>query len=250
MKTFLGRLSAGAVASAALLGAGTASADAPGDAALGRLDKAMNQATSMYVEYEITNQEPGKAEQKIAINVYSKGEKRLLDFTAPADLKGTKVLILSPTEMYVYLPSFGKVRRIASHTTDQGFMGMAFSPNDFASPTYSPMWTAKMLGDGPSEAKIEATPKPGQSVPYGKLEFTVAKDKDLPTEIKYFNAAGALVRTESRSGYTCEAKVCTPTTLTLVDHAKGGHSTKATRKRRKVNEPISDDVFSKRNLER
>lgn len=34
--------------------------------------------------------------------------------------------------MYVYLPAFGKVRRIASHTKDQGFLGLTFSQDDMA----------------------------------------------------------------------------------------------------------------------
>ncbi len=249
-KSFRNWLSVGAIVSTALLGAGSVSADPPGDAALGKMDKALNQATSQYLEYEIINQEPGKTEKKIGMKVYIKGEKRLTEFTAPADMKGTKVLILSPTQMYVFLPAFGKVRRIASHTTDQGFMGMTFTQDDFASQAYSSMWAAKMLSDGGSEAKLEATPKPGQSLPYGKLEFTVTKEKDLPSEIKYFNASGQHVKTETRSEYKCEGKVCTPMTLKMVDHTKGGHWTKFTTKVWKVNESLSDDLFSKRNLEK
>ena len=47
---------------------------------------------------------------RLALIVKLKAEKRLTEFTAPADMKGTKVLVLSPTQMYVYLPAFGKVR--------------------------------------------------------------------------------------------------------------------------------------------
>jgi hypothetical protein len=70
-------------------------------------------------DYEITNKEPGKDEGTLAMTVKLKGEKRYTEFSAPADMRGTKVLILSPTQMYVYLPSYGKVRRIANHTKDQ-----------------------------------------------------------------------------------------------------------------------------------
>lgn len=249
-KYFRNWLSVGAIVSTALLGAGSASADLPGDAALGKMDKALNQASSQYVEYEIVNQEPGKPEKKLGMKVYIKGEMRLTEFTAPADMKGTKVLVLGPTQTYVYSPAFGKVRRIASHTSDQGFMGLTFNPDDSASQTYSPMWAAKVLSDGGSETKLEATPKAGQSLPYAKLELTVLKDKGLPSEIKYFNASGQHVKTETRSEYKCEGKVCSPMTLKMVDHTKGGHWTKFTTKVWKVNESLSDDLFSKRNLEK
>jgi hypothetical protein len=109
----------------------TARADAAGDAALAKVDDAMNRAKTHQFEYDVTNQEAGKAETKLAMRVQMKGEKRQTEFLAPADMKGTKVLILSPDQKYVYLPAFGKVRRIASSVGDQGFMGMTFSQDDF-----------------------------------------------------------------------------------------------------------------------
>lgn len=249
-KSFRGWLSVGAVFTAALAAVGSASADPPADAALAKMDKAMNQASTQYLEYDVTNQEPGKAEKKIGMKVYIKGEKRFTEFTAPADMKGTKVLILSPTQMYVYLPAFGKVRRIASHTTDQGFMGMTFTQDDFASQTYSPLYAGQQVADAGGDQKLTLLPKAGQTTPYGKLEFTVSKDKGLPSEIKYFNAGGQHVKTELRTNYQCKETVCTPMELKMTDHTKGGHWTKFVTKTWKVNESISDDLFSKRNLEK
>lgn len=251
--SFRGWLSVGAVVSTALVGAGSASADPPGDAALGKMDKALNQATTQVLEYEIINQEPGKAEKKLGMKVYIKGEKRMTEFTAPADMKGTKVLILSPTQMYVYLPAFGKVRRIASHATDQGFMGMTFTQDDFASQSYGTWYSGQLLSESGNDQKLTLTPKAGQTTPYGKLEFNVMKDKTLPSEIKYFNASGQHVKTETRTDYKCAdnaPSVCTPMTLKMTDHTKGGHWTKFVTKSWKVNESISDDLFSKRNLEK
>src|ERR1700733_10051447 len=102
-------------------------ADDAGDKAVAAMDAAMNKAKTLIFDYEIVNKEAGKDERSLAMKVQLKGEKRLSEFSAPADMKGTKVLILSPTQMYVYLPAFGKVRRIASHTKDQGFLGLSFS---------------------------------------------------------------------------------------------------------------------------
>lgn len=235
---------------AALLWAGHASADAPGEKALKGMDEAMNRAKTQYFEYEVVNQEPGKAEKKMALKVWLKGEKRLTEFTAPADMKGTKVLILSPTQMYVYLPAFGKIRRIASHVTDQGFMGLAFSQDDLATQMYAPLYDAEMASDAAAEMKLVAKAKAGQTTPHGKIEFLVAKDKNLPTELKYFNTSGTHVKTETRTNYTCQGNVCTPEELKMVDHTKGGHWTKMIRKAWKVNEAMSDNLFSKRNLEK
>src|SRR5262245_8249677 len=92
-------------------------ADDAGTKTLAAAETAMNKYKTLYQEYEAKTTEAGKAEKTVGLNVWIKADKRLTEFTAPADLKGTKVLILSPTEMYVYLPAFGKVRRIASHTS-------------------------------------------------------------------------------------------------------------------------------------
>ncbi|MEZ4306507.1 MAG: outer membrane lipoprotein-sorting protein [Polyangiaceae bacterium] len=223
---------------------GPALADDAGDKALAATDAAMNKAKSHYFEYEAKTSEAGKAEKTVGLNVWIKGEKRRTEFTSPADLKGTKVLILSPTEMYVYLPAFGKVRRIASHTSDQSAFGLAFSQGDLATQIYSTDYTATVSGD-----KLTLTPKAGKSTPYSKIEMTVSKDKKLPTEIKYYNTEGKHIKTETRTGYTCEGDICTPGTLKMVDHTKN-LTTTMTRKKWKVNETIKDDLFSKRSLEK
>jgi hypothetical protein len=242
-------ISLGAAALAVLFQSGASLADVAGDTALAKMDEAMNRAQTQYFEYDVTNQEPGKAEKKLALVVRIKAEKCRVEFTAPADMKGTKVLILSPTEMYVYLPAFGKVRRIASNTTDQGFMGMFFAPDDFQT-RYGDKYTATITTGSGTEMTLVATAKAGQSPPYSKIEFKVAKDRMLPTELKYFNALGQNVKTETRRLITCQGKICTATEQKMVDNVKGGAWTQLARKTWKVNEPMADELFTRRALEK
>lgn len=224
-----------------------AQADPAGDKVVAQMDAAMNRAKTLRFDYDIINQEPGKGEKTLAMKVAIKGEKRLSEFSAPADMKGTKVLILSPTQMYVYLPAFGKVRRIASHTKDQGFLGLAFSQDDMATQAYGADYDGKIASETPAEYKLVLTPKTGKETAYAKIEVTVAKDKMVPSELKYFNGEGKNVKTETRTGYSCEGDVCTPGELKMTDNTKGNW-TKLVAKSRKVNEQISDDVFTQRNL--
>ncbi|WP_224371236.1 outer membrane lipoprotein-sorting protein [Hyalangium versicolor] len=231
-----------------LTASGTARADAAGDKVLATMDAALNRAKTLTFTYEVFNQEPGKAERKLEMTLKFKGDKRLGEFLAPADMKGTKVLIMSPTQMYVFLPSFGKVRRIASHSGEQSFLGLAFSQDDLATASYSGNYTGQIASQTPTQWKLTATPKAGQTTTYSKITFTVPKDKALPTEIQYFDAAGTNIKTESRSNYTCEGNVCSPTEVKMVNNPQG-HSTRLVRKSWKVNEAIPDDVFSTRSLE-
>jgi hypothetical protein len=243
-------LPAGASAFALMAMTAQASADAAGEKVLASMDSALNRWKTQYIKYDVTNQEPGKPERKLELEVKLKGEKRITEFLAPADMKGTKVLILSSTQMYVYLPAFGKVRRIASSVTDQGFMGLTFTQSDLSLTRYSGEYTAQVASESGDSWKIVATPKAGQTPPYAKIEFTVGKQSSLPTELRYFNASGTHIKTETRSGYTCEGDICTPVEMKMIDHTKGGHWTKLARKEWKVNQSIADEVFSKRSLEK
>ena len=235
------------VACAALAHPAPARADGAGDPVLATIDASMNRAKTLTFDYEIVNKETGKDERTMAMKVMLKGEKRLSEFSAPADMKGTKVLILSPTQMYVYLPAFGKVRRVASHTKDQGFLGLSFSQDDMATTAYSTLYTAALGADAGAQQTLVLTPRAGQEAPYARIEVLVNKDHMVPAQLKYFNADGTNVKTETRTGYTCEGDVCTPGELKMTDNVKGNW-TKLIAKSRKVNVEISDDAFTQRNL--
>ena len=226
---------------------GGARADAAGDKLMAAMDGALNRAKTLTFEYEVANQEVGKAERKLGMSVRIKEGKKLIEFTAPEDMKGTKLLILSPTQMYIFLPAFGKVRRIASHTADQGFLGLAFSQDDMATTSYSSDYSGQIAAETATEWKLVATAKTGQTTTYSKIEFRVRKDKTLPSEIRYFDAAGKNIKTETRTGYSCEGTVCTPGEIKIVDNTKGNW-TKLIRKSWKVNETIADDLFTTRSI--
>src|SRR5580704_3014045 len=139
----------------------TAWADAAGDAAVAAMDAAVNRAVTLVFDYQVDNQEPDKPLRVLAVKLQTNGASKLYEFTAPPDIKGTKVLTLSPTQMYVYLLAFGKVRRIASHTKDQGFLGLTFSQDDMATSAYGPQYAGALSGDTPAQVTLTLTPKAG-----------------------------------------------------------------------------------------
>jgi len=231
--------------------AAPAAADPAGDKVLLEVDDSMNRAKSQHFLYDAVTQEPGRGEKKLGLEVWMKGDKRLTAFTEPADLKGTKVLVVSPTEMYAYLPAFGKVRRIASHTNDQSAFGMAFSQDDLADQRYSDEYGAVLAGEDEKQIKLVLTPRAGQKPAYGKIEIAAQKgDSKVPEELKYYAASGTLVKTETRTGYKCEGNVCVPGELKMTDHSKGGLWTRITMRNWKLNEEFSEDLLSKRNLDK
>lgn len=223
-----------------------AGADPAGDGVLSQMDAALTRAKTLQLDYEIVNVEAGKAERTLAMRTQVKGEKRMTEFLSPADMKGTKVLVLSPTQTYVFLPAFGKVRRVASSTRGEGFLGLTFGTDDFVTTRFGGSYGATIAAESGTEWKLVLTPKAGQTPGYGKIEVTVTKDRKLPTELKYF-VDGKNVKTETRSGYTCEGDVCLPGEQKMTDLVKGSW-TKLVRKALRVNQGIEDDVFSQRRL--
>ena len=214
------------------------------------MDVAMSGAADQYMLYEIKDQQPGKDERILGIEVTVKGDKRFTKFTAPSDIKGTKILVLSQTQMYVYLPSFKKIRRVASHVTKQGVMGTTFSNDDMALSSFADKFTGAIQSDDKDSWVVAATAKSGSDAPYPKIHITIEKKRNLPLKLEYFNEKGKKLKTENRTGYTCESKACTATVHEMTDHTKNDQVTTLTRKKWKVNQGVKDRVFSKRHLQR
>ncbi len=65
-------------------------------------------------------------------------EKRIIRFLAPAEVKGTGMLIFDydnqTDDMWIYMPALRKTRRIVSSEKVQSFMGSEFSNADMAAP--------------------------------------------------------------------------------------------------------------------
>ena len=224
-----------------------AHADAAANAAIAAMEAAANPATKLMFDYQVDNQEPDKPLRVLALKLQTNGASKLYEFTAPPDIQGTKLLINSPTQMYVYLPAFGKVRRIASYTHDWGILGLAFSQDDLATTSYGAQYTGQIAAKTPAQLVLVLTAKDMPSAPYAKIEITVAKDHMVPLQLKYFDAEGANIKTETRSNYACAGAVCTPGEIKMVDNVKGNW-TRLVRKSWQQNVPIPDDAFSARSL--
>lgn len=91
---------------------------------------------------------------------------RLVIFEAPADVKGTKTLMIENAnkddDMWIYLPALKKVRRLVSGNKRDSFVGTDFSYGDVIGHKVHD-WNYKLVGDEEFEGeacfKIESTPK-------------------------------------------------------------------------------------------
>jgi len=92
-------------------------------------------------------------------------EKRIVRFLAPAEVKGTGMLVFDyddrADDMWIYMPALRKTRRIVSAEKGQSFMGSEFSNADMAAPNLDD-YRYQLLGsetqDGTDCWKIEVVP--------------------------------------------------------------------------------------------
>ena len=231
--------------------ASPAYADAEGEKAIKTVDDAMTRAKDQMYEYEVTTQEPGKAKTKLTMRVNIKGRNwRLIDFLAPGDIKGMRFLVLSMTQMYVYLPQYQKVRRVASHARSQSFMGTALSQDDASITVFGEAFAGKLLSETKTQWVVEGTKRPGKEAPYAKVQMTISKDVQQPTELLWFNDTGVKLKTETRTEYECQGNICGPKYMKMLDHTRGGMWTEFNRTGWKVNTGIADSEFTPRALQR
>lgn len=221
-------------------------ADEAGDKALAAVDAAASKAKTLKVTYELSTQEADKPETTAALDMSAKGAKRLYELSGSPSLKGTKVLVEAPTAVYVFLPAFGKVRRVSSGMQD-GFLGFALSIEDFVGDKLGDKYSATIDETTDTEIKLTLVKKPTATSRWAKIRMTVDKAKNLPTLLEHFDATGKLVRKDTRSLLSCESDVCSAGRRVVFDPAKR-LTTVAVRKSWKVNPELSDDVFTKRNL--
>ncbi len=221
------------------------------DEPLTKVDAAVNRWKTLDFSYKIVTTQPGAKPStlKLRMRMRKKGgnNQQMVEISEPADMDGTKILTASPTKMYIYMPSFGKVRRIASHVTEQGFLGTALSQRDMTLTHYGTYYDSTTTADDSASVTLTLTAKPDKNAPYPKIVLTASKSTWMPTELRYFSDKGVHIKTETRKKYLCSQGYCCPTVQTLVDHTSKLETTLYLKKH-KINPRIPGKVLAKRYL--
>jgi outer membrane lipoprotein-sorting protein len=172
-----------------------------------------------------------------------------ITFTAPGDVKGMAVLTTADGLMYIYMPSYKRVRRVASHVRNQGFMGTDFSPEELAAASLSVGWNARLLTEDSNTWTLELTPRSGNETIYSKMKVAVSKANRGVERIESYDSAGKLARTQVRTNWKRFGPVNIPMLMTVTDHQTGSRS-ELHFSDCQVNTGISDAEFSTRALMR
>jgi outer membrane lipoprotein-sorting protein len=186
----------------------------------------------------------GKKETREA-NIKQKGtDKRIIRFTSPASQAGIAVLSLPNDIMYLYLPAYGKERRISASVKNQNFAGTDFSYDDMESKPYSDKYTPKLIKTDGNVFVLELTPK-GRS-DYSKIIVNVNKTNYYPELMEYYDRGNTKVKaakyTFKKTGNYWNATEIEMTNL------KKNHKTKMQMADVKYDRGLTDDDFTVRKL--
>lgn len=136
----------------------------------------------------------------LATKQFGDAEKRIYRFMAPADVKGTGVLVFDyetkDDDMWVYLPAMRKTRRIVSSQRSKSFMGSEFSYADLNAPSlkdYDYKLVKSENAGGEDCHVIEITPKNdgvAEAEGYSKKLYWVSKSRNVIRKGLYFDLDG------------------------------------------------------------
>jgi len=212
---------------------------------LKKMDDVMYSPKDMTGENTIVLIDKAGNEEVREATIKQKGtDKRMFRFTSPASQAGIAVLSLPNDVMYMYLPAFGRERRIASSAKNQNFAGTDFSYDDMESVPFSDKYTPKLLKTEDNVFVLELTPK-GRS-DYSKVIVTIDKEHYYPMLMEYYDRGGNKVK-QAKYTFKKIGNYWNAAEIEMTD-LKKNHKTKMQMSDVKYDTGLSDDEFTVRKL--
>ena len=146
-------------------------------------------------------QESTRQMRNKSLEMEGDGDKLLVMFDHPRDVKGTNFLsfthVTGPDDQWLYLPALKRIKRIASNNKSGPFMGSEFAYEDLASQEVE-KYTYKFLRgeavNGRPAYVVERIPVDKKSG-YTRQEVWFDKETYRPEQIKYYDRKGELLKT-------------------------------------------------------
>lgn len=173
---------------------------------------------------------------------------RLMKFASPADVRNVGFLILEEDMMYLYMPEFKKVRRIASHSKKDNFMGSDFFYDDLATSDWAKHYSATIVKEDDKSYTLELKIKDGSDKPYPSAKMTVDKESSLMIRVEFNDSSGATWKIMTLNPVKI-GKFWTSDMMKMED-VKKKHKTDLEMSDIKLENGLEDDLFTERYLKR
>ena len=190
-----------------------------------------------------------------AMEIKNDGDKSIVTFLWPADVKGTKMLTWShktkDDDQWLYLPAQKRIRRISSRNKSGSFMASEFSYEDLGSQepekyTYKYLRDEKISGRDTWVSERYPTDKKSG---YSKQITWTDKEYMNAVKVDYFDRRGDLLKTAIFTGYKKNGKWWRAQEIKMLNH-QTKKSSILSWKKRKLSVKFSDRQFHKKALKR
>ena len=157
----------------------------------------------------------------------SLGDKSLVVFESPNDIKGTALLshaqILEPDDQWLFLPALKRVKRISSANKSGPFVGSEFAFEDFTAlelNKYDYAWLREEALDGVQNDVVERTPRYENSG-YSRQVSWVDQDVYQVRKVEFYDRRGDLLKTLVLTDYREYDGVWRAQRMEMVNHQTG-----------------------------
>jgi outer membrane lipoprotein-sorting protein len=227
--------------------------EASGREVLDKVEKLL-WGTTVQGDYEMTITTP-RWQRTLGLKLWMDRPKRsFVRIVSPAKEAGIGSLRIG-AEMWNYLPNVERVIKIPPSMMLQPWMGSDFTNDDLVKESsILDDYTHKVLGStgsgGDAVLQIEAVPKPEAAVVWGRIVYWVRRGDNMPLKQEFFSERGELVRVMSFSDVRTVGARKLPTRWEMRPVAKPGNVTTVVLKDAVFNQPLAEEVFTQRNLQK
>jgi hypothetical protein len=188
-----------------------------------------------------------------SLEVKNDGDKSIIEFLWPADVKGTRMLTWAhkrkDDDQWLYLPAIKRVKRISSRNKSGAFMGSEFSYEDLGS--QEPEKFEHSFIEETTRAErpswlLERVPTYRSG--YSKQRLWIDRVYLWPSKIEYFDRKGELLKTSTFAGWKRYGKYWRPGSIEMTNHQTRKKS-KLTWSKRRLPAKLDQTDFDKENLE-
>jgi outer membrane lipoprotein-sorting protein len=198
--------------------------------------------------------EEGNEEVREMIMFSQEGEDEknstLVRFLSPKSVKGVTLLNINDGEkIYLYMPAYGKTRRIAGSSKGDEFMGTGLSYEDINMNYEDKDYEKKLLEETDSEFIIEVIPSE-EDTSYKKIILTVDKEKFYTKKVEFYDMSENLIKTLEIDKIKIDGKgKITPMEIVFTD-IEENRKTKIVIKKIEYDIELSSSFFSIRTLKK
>lgn len=187
----------------------------------------------------------GKEKIREATILQKGTDKKLYRYTKPESQAGMATLSLSDDVMWVYMPAFGKPKKISMTSKDQSFTGTDFSLEDMSMTPYATRYTPELLESDGDTYALSLIPKSTKSY-YSKIIVKISQMYGYPLTMDYYDLKGKKFK-EATYTYEKIGKYWNASEILMKDLEKN-HSTRTLLSEIKFDQGLADDLFVVENL--